>query len=102
MRGVHIPSHTGYFSSIYLIIPYTNFPDTCLVGDKDAGVELDVSGLVHTVHVTEGRSDAEVGGDGPEGLLHSPDLFFWFSQTACKRCTRNNHKPSQRGEERPC
>lgn len=46
----------------------------CLVGGEDTGVQLDVSRLVHAVHVTERRGDAEVGGDSPKCLLHSPDL----------------------------
>lgn len=51
--------------------------ETFLVGREDAGVQLDVSGLVHTVHVTERCGDAEVRGHGPKGLLYSPDLVVY-------------------------
>lgn len=44
------------------------------MGREDAGVQLDVSRLVHAVDVSEGSGDAEVGRDGPQGLLYSPDL----------------------------
>ena len=44
------------------------------MGREDAGVQLHVSGLIHAVNVSEGSGDAEVRGDGPQGLLYSPDL----------------------------
>ena len=53
---------------------YDSTQKTCLVGREDAGVELDVSRLVHAVNVSERSGDAEVGGDGSQGLLYSPDL----------------------------
>ena len=56
-------------------MPTAVLPDkTCLVGREDARVQLYVSRLVNTVHVSEGSSDAEVRGDRSQGLLHSPDL----------------------------
>ena len=44
------------------------------MGREDAGVQLHVSGLIHSVNVSEGSGDAEVRGDGPQRLLYSPDL----------------------------
>lgn len=44
------------------------------MGREDAGVKLDVSRLIHTMDVSERSGDAEIGGDGPQGLLYSPDL----------------------------
>ena len=46
-----------------------------LVGAEKLGVELDVSGLVNTVHVTEAGSDGEVGGDGSERLVDIVDVL---------------------------
>ena len=45
--------------------------DVLLVLLEEAGLELDVAGLVDTVNVTESSSDGEVGGDLGEFLTLS-------------------------------
>ncbi len=46
----------------------------CLSVSEDLRSELNVSSLVHTVHVSEGRSDGEHGvGDGRQRLVDLPE-----------------------------
>lgn len=49
--------------------------DVSLVLGEKLGVELDVSGLVNTVDVTETSGDGEVGGDGGEGVVDVEDIL---------------------------
>lgn len=44
------------------------------MGREDARVKLHVPWLVHTVHVTERRGNAEVWGNGGQRLMYGPDL----------------------------
>lgn len=44
------------------------------MGSENARVKLDVSWLVHAVHVAESCGDAKVRRDRGERLLHRPDL----------------------------
>lgn len=63
---------------------------TYLVSREDAGVQLHVSRLVHAVHVSERRCDAEVRGHGSEGLLYSPDLAKQDAKNTGKEGRRFN------------
>lgn len=49
--------------------------DVGLVLAEKLGVQLDVTGLVDTVDVTETGSDGEVGGDGGEGVVDLEDIL---------------------------
>jgi hypothetical protein len=49
--------------------------DVLLVLGEELGVQLDVTGLVDTVDVTEAGGDGEVGGDGAEGVLDGQDVL---------------------------
>ena len=49
--------------------------DVFLVLLEQDGLELNVSGLVDTVDVTETGGDGEVGGDGGESLVDLVDVF---------------------------
>jgi hypothetical protein len=49
--------------------------DVLLVLGEEAGLELDVTGLVNTVDVTEASGDGEVGRDLGEGLVDLVDVL---------------------------
>lgn len=49
--------------------------DVLLVLGEELGVELDVTGLVDTVDVTEASGNGEVGADGSEGVLDGQDVL---------------------------
>lgn len=49
--------------------------DVLLVLGEELGVELDVTGLVDTVNVTEASGNGEVGADGSEGVLDGQDVL---------------------------
>ena len=49
--------------------------DVLLVLGEELGVELNVTGLVDTVDVTEASGNGEVGADGSEGVLDGQDVL---------------------------
>lgn len=49
--------------------------DVLLVLGEKLGVELNVTGLVDTVNVTEASGNGEVGADGSESILDGQDVL---------------------------
>jgi hypothetical protein len=52
--------------------------DILLVLAEELGVELDISGLVNTMDVSETSSNGEIRRDGGESLVNSKDIL-WLS-----------------------